>query len=59
MFDLYLAFLLVPLFAIVLASTYSSARQWTARRACYHRASLGSLVRGARRNAIVRHYGRA
>lgn len=59
MFDLYLAALLLPLLAIVIASVYSSVRQWTARRACYRRASLDSLVRSARRAAIVRHYGRA
>lgn len=59
MFDLYLAFLLFPIFAIVIASVYNSARQWTARRACYRRAALRSLARSARRSAIVRHLGRA
>lgn len=55
---LFIMLILLPLFAIVLASVYMTARHYMARRACYRRASLGSLVHSARKAAIVRHFGR-
>lgn len=54
----FLMLVFIPLFAITIATVYTTARQWAARRACYQRASLGSLVRAARKSAILRHYGR-
>lgn len=55
---LFILFVMLPMIAILTATIYTTARHYMFRRACYKRASLGSLVRGARKSAIVRHYGR-
>lgn len=55
---LFIMLIMLPLLAITVATVYTTARHYAVRRVCYKRASLGSLVRGARRNAIVRYMGR-
>lgn len=59
MYYYFLSLVLIPLLAIVIATIYTSARHYMVRRSCYRRASLGSLVRAAKRTALARHYGRA
>lgn len=46
------------LFAIAIASMIATGRTIAHNRRCYRRAAVKSLVKAARRNAIVRYSGR-
>lgn len=56
---LFIMLVMLPTIAITAATVYTTARHWAVRCACYRRASLGSLIRGAKRNALTRYMGRA